>query len=165
MTRNRAIESKDWRLANRLPLWSYFPIGLVLMLGGLAAISEFAGTDALNDPKIAIIQSAPFWLLLVVAVGVPMLEALVWTAAFVEGFDYTLHAPILGAVCGVIAYSLAFHWTGGALAIVSSAWIGSVLNSAYCLMRTRSRLAALTNSVALRWGFFAFAYVQIHSLS
>ena len=164
MTRNDAMESGDWHLANKLPLWIYFPAGLVLMWSGLAAISEFAGPDALNDPKIAIIQTAPIWLLGAAAVGVPLLEALVWTAGFTEGFDYTLHAPILGAVCGVVAYSFVFHWSGGALAIVSSAWIGSVLNVAYCLMRKRSRLAALANAVALRWCFFLFAYVQIHSL-
>jgi hypothetical protein len=134
------------------------------MFGGLAVISTVAGPDVFHDPKIEILRSTPVWLLGIVGLLVPILEALVWTVAFVEGFAYAFRAPLLGAACGVLAYSALFHWSGGILAIVTSAWIGAVATYAYYLMRNRSRLAAFANTVALRWSFLAFAYFQIHSV-
>lgn len=135
------------------------------MFIGLAALSAITGPDALVDSKVEILRSAPAWLLGIVSLVVPLLEALVWTVAFVEGLAHALRAPLLGAACGVLAYSVLFHWSGGGLAIVASAWVGCVLNYAYYLMRNRSRLAAFANTAALRWSFLAFAYVQIHSVS
>ena len=134
------------------------------MFGGLAAISTVTGPEVLVDPKVEILRSAPAWLLGIAGVVVPVLEVLVWTVAFVEGFARVFRTPLLGAACGVLAYSVLFHWSGGILAIVASAWVGCVLNCAYYLMRNRSRLAAIVNTVALRWSFLAFAYVQIHSM-
>jgi membrane protease YdiL (CAAX protease family) len=135
-----------------------------LLFGGLAAISAVTGPDALVDPKVEVLRSAPLWLLGTIGLVAPVLEALVWTAAFVEGLAHAFRAPLLGAACGVLAYSVLFHWSSGGLAIVASAWLGCVLNYAYYVMRNRSRLAAFANTVALRWSFLAFAYVQIHSM-
>jgi hypothetical protein len=148
-----------------LPLWGYFPIGLALMFGGLVLISALTGPDGLIDPKIEVLRSAPPWLLGLVGLVVPVIEAFVWTVSFVEGFAYTLRTPLLGAVCGILAYGVLFHLSGGILGIVAATWVGVVLNCTYYLMRNRSRLAAFANTVALRWCFLAFAYVQIRSLS
>jgi hypothetical protein len=135
-------------------LWAYFPTGVALLFVGLWAISVVTGSSNDVDPKSELLRTAPLWILVLVPIG----EALLWTVAFTEGFAYMLRAPLLGMICGLFVYSVAFHASGGALAIAASAWVGAVWGSLYVLMRGRSRWAAFANLVCLRWAFVAYAY-------
>lgn len=145
----------------KLPLWSYFPIGLALLVAGLNAIGAVAGDSGEIGPKAELLRAAPLWVLVPVLVLVPIGEALLWTVAFTEAFAYKLRAPLLGAICGLFAYSVVFHAGQGALAVAASAWAGAVWGYLYVVMRTRSRWAAFINLVCLRWAFVALAYDSI----
>lgn len=145
------------RILGKLPLLSFFPIGLVLLSAGLVVIGAIAGNPDTVNPKGALLPLAPLWLLVLV----PMGEVLVWTVAFVEGFARAFRAPLLGAVCGVFAYSVVYHFREGALAIAASGWLGAVVGYLYVVMRERSRWAAILNALCLRWTFIAYAYIAL----
>ena len=145
------------RILGKLPLWSYFPIGLVLLYAGPWAIAAIVGADDGVDPKAAMLRDAPPWMLLLVPMVVEIGEALLWTVAFTEGFAYAFRAPVLGVLCGWLAY-VAYHVPHGMLAVVVSGWVGAVWGCLYVVMRERSRWAAFVNLVGLRWAFFAYVY-------
>jgi hypothetical protein len=154
-----------WRSArppflDRFPLWSFFPIGIVLIVAGSFAIGALLGNSGQVTPKVSPLQDAPLWVLVLV----PVVEALLWTVAFTEGFAYAFRAPLLGALFGLFAYVL-YHFSKGMLGIVTSAWLGAVWSYLYVVMRERSRWAAFINLVCLRWAFVALAYVSIGRLA
>lgn len=142
-------------MRQKLPLWLYFPIAAFLLWAGLAIMSGLLN-DPLDAARAELLRQAPIWVLVLVPLG----EALLWTVAFIEAGAY-FHAAAIGAVFGVAAYSLLFHWSFGLWGIVVSSWIGGILNASYVLMRKRSRLAAAANAIALRWAFIAYAYYTI----
>ena len=144
-----------------MPLWSYFPIGLALFFGGLIILSAIAGFPDEVSPKAAILSIAPLWMLVLLLVLVPVGEALLWTVFFTEAIARVFRAPILGAVCGVFAYSVLFHGPEGLLAVAVSGWFGTVLGFLYIVMRVRSRWGAFINVVCLRWAFVAYIYVLV----
>jgi hypothetical protein len=154
-----------WRKATpqifgKAPLWSFYPIGLVLLFAGLVVISAIVGFPEGVNPKGATLRMAPLWVLVLVPVG----EAFLWTVAFVEGFARVFRAPLLGALCGVFAYSVLYHARGGALAIAASGWLGAVVGYLYVVMRERSRWAAILNAVCIRWTFVAYAFIAVGGL-
>jgi hypothetical protein len=138
------------------PLWTYFPVGLALLFAGLVAIGVVMGASDEVGPKGEALRRAPLWILVLMPIG----EALVWTVLPTEGFARAFRAPLLGAVCGLLAY-MVYHASGGLLSVVSSAWVGAVWGSLYVLMRGRSRWAAFATLVCLRWSFVAYAYVSV----
>jgi hypothetical protein len=140
-------------MLQRIPLWLYFPTAALLLWTGLVVMSTLM-TDSADTERAELLRQAPLWVLVLV----PLVEALVWTVAFVELAAY-FHAAAIGAVMGVAAYSLLVH--SGFWGIIVSAWIGGVLNATYLLMRGRSRLAAAANAIALRWAFIVYAYFTV----
>jgi hypothetical protein len=136
----------------RVPLWWYFPAGVLLLWIGLTLLSTFI-VGSPDVERLESLRQAPLWVLAVVPLG----EALIWTVAFVEAGAY-FQASTIGAVLGVAAYSVLLHSQFGLLGIVVSAWIGAVLNASYLVMRRRSRVAATVNAIALRWTFIVYAY-------
>lgn len=138
-----------------VPLWLYFPVAALLLWCGLALMSAFMGDPSSAEAERAdVLRQAPVWVLFLVPIG----EALLWTVAFIEVAGY-FRAAAVGAIAGVAAYSLLMH--SGFWGILVSAWIGAVLNACYMLMRNRSRLAAVANTIALRWAFVAYAYFTV----
>ena len=144
-----------------MPLWSYFPIGLALIFGGLIIASAVAGFPDEVSPKAATLRIAPLWMLVLALVLVPVGEALLWTVFFTEAIARVFRAPILGAACGVFAYSVLFHGPEGLPAVAVSGWFGTVLGFLYIVMRVRSRWAAFIDVVCLRWAFVAYVYVLV----
>ena len=63
----------------------------------------------------------------------------------------------------MLAY-VAYHVSSGALAIGTSAWMGTVLACPYLAMRERSRWAAMLNAACIRWTFIAYALVAVGGL-
>lgn len=133
------------------------------MFGGLAVFALVVGPDTSISSMVVTIQSAPAWLLVIVGIAAPIIESLVWTVVFVEGFARAFRAPLWGAACGVFAIAYfstcpraywAYRCQHGL------AWyLTSLLSNAATL-----RLAAFANLVALRWSLVAYALLQIRLL-
>ncbi len=147
------------RLLDRLPLWSFFPLGLLLLFAGLAIIGVSVQMPEGESPKAAAMRMAPLWVLVLV----PLAEAMAWTVAPTEVCARWLRAAWFGAVFGVLAYAL-YHAPEGGLGIATSAWMGIVLACLYLAMRERSRRAAILNTICIRWTFTAYAYVALAGL-
>jgi len=144
----------------RVAAWAEFPLAAAVLLLGLLALSVVQGREE-AVASMSPLAAAPLWLVGAVGLAVPILEVLVWSVLFVEPAARWLNAPALGALAGVAAYSVLYHHRGGSWAIVDSAWVGGVVNTAYVMARRRSMVRALWFAVGLRWCFVAVAMAAV----
>jgi hypothetical protein len=147
----------------RLPTWAIIVITSVLLFGGLEAASFLKPTQTNADiEKLRVFGQVSIVQFLCVGILVEILEALFWTVAFVELGAKLAKSPLLGAVLGVIAYSILFHWSGGISAILISGWIVLVLNASYVVLRQRSQLVAIFSTVAQKIAFITLGAISIY---
>jgi hypothetical protein len=147
----------------RLPTWAIILITTVLLFGGLEVASFLKPTETNTDiEKLGVLGQVSMVQFLCIGILVEILEALFWTVGFVELGSKLAKSPLLGAVLGVIAYSVVFHWSGGIVSILISGWIVLVLNASYLILRQRSRPVAIFSTVAQKIAFITLAAVSVY---
>ena len=148
----------------KLPTWVVILITSVLLFGGLEIASFIKPTQTVADiEKLKILGQISVVQFLGIGILVEILEALFWTVTFVEFAAKLAKTPQLGAVLGIIAYGVIFHWSGGISSILISGWIILVLNVSYVELRKRSHLVAVLSTVAQKIAFIMLAAVSIYS--
>ena len=143
----------------KIPTAAIFLVAAALLVGGLLVLPFGNDTGSSVDTSAKIAQHP--WLFAGVGLVVEVGEALVWTVAFIESFAWALRAPWLGAIAGIAAYSVGFHWNRGLVGILASGWIVLVLNVTYLILRERSKKTAVLCTIGLKWCFLAYAAVDI----
>jgi hypothetical protein len=131
-----------------------------LLFGGLQVATLFEPT--LDENELSKLRT-PLALFLGVGIPVVVLEALLWTVAFVELSAKLAKSPVIGAILGVLAYGVVFHWAGGMFSVLVSTWIALVLNGSYVLLRQRSRPVAIVSTVAHKIAFILYAAFSIYT--
>jgi hypothetical protein len=147
-------------ILRRIPTWAVFIFAVVALFAGIVAIALLGGErpDG-SSAKEAAVAAAPLWVLAGIETG----EGLLWTVFFTEAFARVWRAPWTGMLCGLFAYSVLYHASGG---IAVSGWIGLVCGVLYLVLRGRSRWSAALAVVGLRWCFGAMAsYLTTHFAS
>jgi hypothetical protein len=154
-------------LFNRLRPTAKFLVAVVALFGGLLLFSLILPDDPAPSPDRAIeaLQSAPLPILLVASVLVPIAEAAVFSIMFIEGAALARFSAQLGALAGVLAYSVLYHWSKGASGIVVSGWFIIVVNSMYLAMREYGVKTAFVGVVLLRWLYVAVAILLVRVLA
>jgi hypothetical protein len=76
---------------------------------------------------------------------------------FVEGADAVMRRPRWGAIAGVVAYGMGYHFSADARTVLAASWVAIVANMSYLALRKRSRIGALLWVIGLRWSFVGFA--------
>ena len=84
-----------------------------------------------------------------------------FTFIFIEGAAFTRLSVRFGALVGVLAYSVLYHWSKGPSGIVISGWVIVVINCMYLAMRAHSVKVAFAFVVLLRWVFVAVAVLLV----
>ena len=139
----------------------WFAFSDVALLGGVILFAHIFGDGTPPAPTIEIMKTAPVPLVFAVAMLVPLGEALLWTVLLVEGAGVFFGAAWIGALSGIIAYSVVYHANAGTVGIVCSAWIALVSNASYLILRRTSRWLGYWWVVGLRWTFVTFALLLV----
>ena len=144
----------------KFPTWTIIAITAALLFGGLEIADLLAPPG--DESQLKRLSETPPTLFLGVGIPVVILEALFWTVLFVELAAKYIRLPLLGATLGIFGYGVAFHWSGGVFSILVSSWIALILNGSYVLLRQRSRLIAITSTVAHKVAFILLAALGIY---
>jgi hypothetical protein len=145
------------RFYDRLPLWSFFPIGLVVLFAGMIVIGLIEGPSEEGLKNAALIRKSALWALVLIPPG----EVLLWTVAFTEAVARAFRAPLTGAMLGVFGYGVLYHAPYGINAVVSATWLGVVLACVYLAMRERSLWAATLTVICIKCALIAFPYFVV----
>ncbi len=140
-------------LATRVPGPVAFLASALVMLAGPFALGALFPDGPIPATPDAAMNAAPLGVLLIVWAVVPPLEALFWSAFFIEAADAVARRPLVGAALGTLGYGVLYHAKLGALAIAGAAWIALVGSACYLVARQRSRWLALLWATGLRWIF------------
>lgn len=148
----------------RLRLAAQFLVAVVALFGGLLLLALLRPDDLSPNRTAELLRSALLPRLLVVGVVAPVVEAFVFSFMFVEGAALMQLNVRLGAVGGILAYSVLYHWSKGPWGIVFSGWVIIVINCMYLAMRAHSVKIAFAGVVLLRWLFVGTAILFIRTL-
>ncbi|GAA4357078.1 hypothetical protein [Kangiella marina] len=145
---------------NKIPTYIVILSTAILLFGGLAIFSLFS--EAADENTLQEISEAPLALFLGVGIPIYILEALCFTVITIELSAKFARSTWLGAILGILAYGVLYHWSNGAFSILISSWIVLVLNSSYIILRKRSRKIGIASTIAHKLAFFFFAVYSIY---
>jgi hypothetical protein len=160
-----AVESNQvTKQSIRLRLTVQFLGAVVALFGGVFFLALLRPDDPISGRSLAdALGSDSLPGLLVNTILGPLAEAFVFSFMFIEGAPLTGLGVRAGALAGVVAYSVLYHWSKGPWGIVISGWVIVVINCMYLAMRVHSVKIAFAGVVLLRWLFVGVAVLLVRA--
>ena len=140
MTLNKLEAWTRSSLRSRAAPLALYAISVALLFGGAELISTLTKIpdEGLEDHA----DTNPFFIgavMFVVLSG----EAMLLTVAPIEIMRRLWRQPLIGALIGILIYSLGIHWSKGWEAILLTGWIALVIAVAYLVQSRTSRWMAV----------------------
>lgn len=160
MTLNKLEAWGRSSLRSRVAPLALYGISVALLFGGADLISTLA---KLPDESLDDLAGTSPWFLGAVMFVVLSGEALLLTVAPIEIMRRLRSQPLIGALIGILIYSVGIHWVKGWEAMLLTGWIALVIAVAYLVQSRTSRWMAVFQALGLKWAFAAFALFTIFS--